>query len=135
MSEHEGQHNAESGALLRHLADLIEQTKDLDYDPSQMDGAWVCGEHGTAECEQGECAGLPWPKPNADAVLGDFMDWADAQFRRVVRPYDNAQAEEMPDEAFRSYSVWEWPIGDLIERRTSPDKPTAATAGAEERRS
>ena len=102
------------GLPLRRVAELIEQTQGIDYDPSQMDGAWVCGDHGMPECDQGACADLPWPEPNSDTILGGFTAWADAEFRRVVKPYDDGAVPEMPDEAFRSYSVAEWPIGDLI---------------------
>ena len=104
------------GLPLRRVAALIEQTTGIDYDPSQMDGVWVCGDHGMPECEQGACADLQWPEPNADAILGGFMDWADGEFRRVVAPYDAGSVPEMPDEAFRSYSIGEWPVADLIAR-------------------
>lgn len=104
--------------LLREVGDLIVATKDLDYDPSQE--AWVCGDHGEPECTQGECSDLPWPEPNGSAVLAAFTDWAHGEFLREVRPYDDGRVPEMPDEAFRSYSVWEWPIGDFLTRATSP---------------
>lgn len=96
------------------LRDLIESTKDLDYDPSQQ--AWVCGDHGLPECEQGTCPDLPWPEPNASALLAEFQGWADDEFARIVRPYDLSDDpdKEMPEEAFRSYSLWEWPLGSFL---------------------
>lgn len=100
--------------MLRHLAVLIKQTKHLDYNPSESDGAWVCGDHGVPECAQGDCANLPWPEPDSDPVLAEFQSWADAEFLRVVRPYDEGRVPEMPEESFRSYSLGEWPVGDLI---------------------
>lgn len=103
-----------SGAVVdvATLAALIAATRDLDYDPSQE--AWICGAHGVAECDQADCPDLPWPEPNADPLLGAFTDWADAEFRRVVRPYDEGHVPEMPEEAFRSYSVSEWPLDAVL---------------------
>lgn len=114
------QHTPETEDVLRHVAALIEQTKDLDYSPSQWDGVWVCGEHGEPECPQGACSDLPWPAPNGDTVLAMFQRWADREFLRVVRPYDEGRVPEMPEESFRTYSVWEWPVGDLTEALYPP---------------
>lgn len=117
-----------SADMAAALADAIESTRDLDYDPSQE--GWVCGQHGTPECAEGECSGLPWPEPNASLVLSAFQSWADSEFTRVVRPYDESEhpGREMPDEAFRTYSVWEWPIGDaLAALHDDTATPTAPT--------
>lgn len=100
-------------------------TRDMDYDPSQE--AWICGAHGCTECTQGECSNLPWPEPNASPILSAFMGWADAEFRRIVRPYDMSEdpSREMPDEAFRAYSMWEWPIGSFLDHVNTESSPAS----------
>ena len=100
---------------LATLRTLIDSTKDLDYDPSQE--GWVCGNHGIPECGMGTCADLPWPEPNASPLLSAFTLWADAEFARIVRPYDLSDDpdKQMPDDAFRSYSLFEWPLGDVLD--------------------
>lgn len=115
-----GQH-AQIDEQVEKVRRLIETAHDMDYDPSQE--AWICGPHGLAECVQDTCPGLPWPGPNADPMLGAFMDWADREFLREVRPYDEGRVPEMPEESFRSYSLWEWPLGAFLEAF-----PTAATS-------
>lgn len=109
------------------LRALLAATRDLDYDPSQE--AWICGDHGLPECTQGSCADLPWPKPNASAMLSAFMGWAESEFRRTVRPYDESDdpGREMPEEAFRSYSVSEWPLGAFL-ATPAPPPPTTVQA-------
>lgn len=115
--------SAPTSCELEAARTLIETTRDLGYDPSQE--AWICGEHGIAECHQGICPDLPWPAPNSDPLLAAFTDWADREFLHVVRPYDESDdpAREMPDEAFRSYSVAEWPLGEFL--RASAEQPSA----------
>jgi hypothetical protein len=95
------------------LRAAVEATRDLDYDPSQMDGAWVCGQHGVPECTAEECAALSWPEPNTYPT-SDFALWADKQFRAVVAPYDRGEVPEMPEEAFRTYSMSDWPLTDAL---------------------
>lgn len=119
--------NVSEPSVLRHLADLIEQTRDLDYDPSVWDGAWVCGAHGIAECTQGDCPNLPWPESGADQVLDAFTAWARGEFLREVRPYDEGRVPEMPEESFRTYSVWEWPLGAFLEALQPPAEPSTPT--------
>ena len=93
----------------RQLARLVEVTADLDYSP--FDAAWVCGAHGLPDCVQGDCSKLPWPEPTGDQMLAAFMDWADGEFRRNMRPYheSNDPDRDMPDDAYLCYTVGEWP--------------------------
>lgn len=126
-----GEQTPEPESLTAHVARLIEQTKDMDYDPSQQDGVWICGDHGIPECDLGECPSLPWPEPNADAVLAAFTKWAREEFLRVVKPYDDGKVPEMPEEAFRAYAAWEWPVGDMLERLATA-LPASLSAQTEE---
>lgn len=78
----------------------------LGYEP--LSGAWICDEHGVAECAQTEhCRALPW-KATEDVRLWPFMDWARDQFDTVIAPYDRGEVTEMPDEAFDAYFVDDW---------------------------
>ena len=132
-------HTQPGADLLRRLAELIEQTKDFDYDPSVDSGAWVCGDHGIPECTQGDCPSLAWPwSANTDPLLAAFEEWAYREFLEVVRPYDEGKLPEMPEESFRTYSVGEWPVRDFLEaahdipsddETMTPDDPATANPG------
>lgn len=119
----------DSAALLLHVAQLTLATADLDYSPHESE--WVCGPHGMPECTQGACPQLPWPKPNGDPLLAAFTCWADGEFQRAVRPYDESEDpnREMPDEAFRSFSLWEWPLGAFLDAVVSNSPANASHSG------
>ncbi len=106
-----------SEQVLNCLRAAVDDLRNLDYDPSQE--AWVCGDHGVPECTQGVCVDLPWPKPNTGPT-SDFALWADGEFRRVVGPYDRKEVPEMTDEAFRAYSLHDWPLGAALRALPAP---------------